>query len=227
MDTLYICVEPGCAYTCRQEAGGIYPANVPVHHGKIMQPPYEVPGDWVNIMDTANHRVVVSSGGVLIIPLEAIEYEEEKRAKDPGALVGYDECLQLSFEDAIRLHEILGEHITRIKREAPFVDTYHERAAQALLEAFAPRAEKLCRQGKYWWPEVRREAYLHLTQLMVEKSNEVINQWRAQAINNDGYPQDQQEKELLRHFAVLYYQKYPQPVREDDEEEGGETTNGE
>jgi hypothetical protein len=225
MDTLYTCVEPGCTYTNRRRAGGIYPANVPVHHGKIMQQ-HEVPGDWVHIMDTVNHRVAVSSGGVLIIPLEAIEHEEEERAKDPEVFVGYDECQQLSLEDAIRLYEILGKHITQIKRESHFVDAYHERAAQALLEAFAPLAEKLCKQGKYWWPEVRREAYLHLTQLMVARSNEVIDQWHTQAIDNDGYPQDQQEEELLRHFAVLYYQEYPRPVREDDEEEGGETTNG-
>jgi hypothetical protein len=230
MDTLYICSEPGCTHTHRRKTGGIYPANVPanvpVHHGKIMKQ-QEVPGDWVQITDTINHRVAVSSGGVLIIPLEAIEHEEEERAKDPEAFVGYGECQQLSLEDAIRLYEILGEHITQMKRESPFVGAYHERAAQALLEAFAPEAEKLCKQGKYWWPEVRREAYLHLTQLMVAKSNEVINNWRTQAIDNDGYPRDQQEEELLRHFAVLYYQKYPKPIKEDGDEEEEETTNEE
>lgn len=227
MDTLYTCSEPGCTYTHRRKAGGIYPANVPAHHGKVMKQ-QEVPSDWVQIMDTVNHRVIVSSGGVLIIPLETIEHEEEERAQDPEVLVGYDECQQLSLDDAIRLYEIMGEHITQIKREAPFVDGYHEQAARALLEAFVPEAERLCAQGKYWWPEVRREAYLCLTQLMVEKRNEVINNWRTQTIDNDGYPRSQQEEELLRHFAVLYYQKYPDPKREQSEEpEEEETTNGE
>jgi hypothetical protein len=188
----------------------------------------EVSGDEVQITDTANHRVIVSSGGVMIVPLEALDGYEEEDAKDPEVLAGMgDECQQFSLDEAIRLHEIFGWHIIAMKKEAPFVSHYHERAAHALLESFTTEAERLCQKGKYWWPEIRREAYLHLTQLIVNKNNEVINQWYAQAVENNGYPRDQQEKELLRHFAVLYYQKYPKPIKEDSDEDEGETTNEE
>jgi hypothetical protein len=160
---------------------------------------------------TSDHCGVLNAGGLLLIIEEDFEEEDERD------LAGYDQTIKLSPGELLQIAALVEKNREYLETREKEINTYFEKVVNAWLDEFSEEAKKLCDKGRFWWPEIRNEAYYTLLRVSQEGSNPVLSEWYLQTRKNKYFPFDQQLTLILRKFKQAYYAKYPIPNNSEEE----------
>jgi hypothetical protein len=160
---------------------------------------------------TSDFYVVLNQGGMMLVGKDDIIYTNAGSTED---IAKHEKTIFLSPDEILKISDIVQKNRSYLGYRQKELDVYFNRVAQAWLDELGPFLE--ANQSAFhftedegWW-EIRNAANHCLTHLTNEKKNTVINEWYEQTINNDNFPQKQQEELLERYFRNLYFQKYPE-----------------